>query len=243
MKTALITGGSGGIGAATAKMLASDGFSVILTYNKHQDRALQTIAGLSCYDIATGCYQMDVANSSSVNETAHKILEDFGHIDVLVNNAGIAKSGLLIDMSDEDWNKIVSVNLTGCFNVCRAFLPQMYARNSGTVINISSIWGQTGAACEVAYSTTKAGVIGLTKALAKESAKMGVRVNCIAPGVVDTPMMDCYNDNEKSELCDEIPLGRFAAADEIASVVSFLACEKSSYITGEVISVNGGFLI
>lgn len=243
MKTALITGGSGGIGSAVAMRLAADGFAVIITYNRQQDKALQVIAGLSCYDTPSGAYCMNVADSASVNAAAEEILRDFGHIDVLVNNAGTAKSGLLIDMSDEDWNEVVSVNLTGCFNVCRAFLPGMLSRGSGRIINISSVWGQTGASVETAYSASKAGVIGLTKALAKETSPMGITVNCVAPGVVDTRMMDCYSEEDKTALCGEIPLGRMARPDEIASAVAFLAGEDASYVTGAVLPVNGGFFI
>ena len=243
MKTALITGASGGIGSAVAKRLAADGISVMLMYNDAKEKALQVLAELSSMEIICDAVQCNVADSQSVNDAVARTIESFGHIDYLVNCAGISRRELLIDTTDEGWNEMLSVNLTGVFNTCRAVLPGMFERHSGKIVNISSIWGQVGASCETVYSATKAGVIGLTKALAKETAPSGITVNCVSPGCVDTLMMSDFSQDEIQELYDEIPLGRFARPEEVADTVAFLLSDSADYITGQNIGINGGFVI
>ena len=165
------------------------------------------------------------------------------HIDVLVNNAGIAWTGLLTDMTEWEWQQLFRVNVDGAFHLCRAVLPGMISRRAGSIVNISSIWGETGASCEAAYSATKAAIIGLTKALAKEAGPSGVRVNCITPGVIATEMNAALGEDALQALAEETPLGRIGTPEEVAAAVCFLAGEESSFITGQVLGVNGGLLI
>ena len=172
-----------------------------------------------------------------------KIRKEFGEIDLLVNNAGIAQQKLFTDITDSDWDKMIGTDLSGTFYACREALPYMIRQKSGKIINVSSMWGQTGASCEVHYSAAKAGVIGLTKALAKEVGPSGIMVNCVCPGVVDTDMMSSFSKEDVDALTEEIPLGRIASADDIARVISFLASDDADYITGQIIPVNGGFVI
>jgi 3-oxoacyl-[acyl-carrier protein] reductase len=162
--------------------------------------------------------------------------------DILVNNAGISHYGTLLDVTEEDWDRVMNVNLKGMFLCTQLFLPHMISQKFGRIINVSSVWGITGASCEVVYSTAKGGMNAFTKALAKELAPSGITVNAVAPGAVDTKMMQQFSDDEKKALCDEIPAGRFAQPDEIASLVYFIALPESSYITGQIISPNGGWL-
>jgi 3-oxoacyl-[acyl-carrier protein] reductase len=174
-----------------------------------------------------------------VKETLYK----FGSLDILVNNAGVAYQGLITDTDEIDFDRIIDTNLKGTFNCCKAVTPSMVSKGSGKIINISSMWGQVGASCEVAYSASKAGVIGLTKALAKELAPSGVTVNCIAPGLIETSMNSNLTVEELAEFVDTIPLGRMGSADEIAEAIEFLASDKADYITGQVLGINGGYVI
>lgn len=185
----------------------------------------------------------DVTDSSSVNAAVAAATEHFGKIDVLINNAGIASQRLFTDITEDEWDEMLDVNLKGCFLTCKAVLPQMIKRKCGNIINVSSMWGQVGASCEVHYSAAKAGVIGLTKALAKEVAPSGIRVNCIAPGVIDTAMNARLSAEDKEALKEEIPLGYIAAPEAIAKAALFLAGEGGGYCTGQVIAPNGGFVI
>lgn len=243
MKTVLITGASKGIGAATAIMFAQSGYNVIINYNSSAESALLIEKSLNSNGFSALSYMADVSKTNDVNRMVYDVIDKFGHIDVLINNAGVAQQKLFTDITDSDWNTIIDVNLTGTFNCCRAVVPHMVSRKSGCIINTSSIWGITGASCEVHYSAAKAGIIGLTKALAKELGPSGIRVNCVAPGVINTRMNADLSVEDISSLADETPLGRLGTADEIASTSLFLASEAAQFITGQVISPNGGIVI
>lgn len=240
MKTVLITGASRGIGAACAQAFAENGYSVIINYNKNKNTAqalAEELSGLYKVDcIAYGC---DISDSSAVK----KMFDDIGYVDVLINNAGISQQKLFTDITDEDWRKMISVNLDGVFYCSREASKEMIRKKSGSIINISSMWGQVGASCEVHYSASKSAVIGLTKALAKELAPSNIRVNCIAPGVIDTDMMSGFDEGTKSALIEETPLLRLGNPEDIASAAVFLADDKANFITGQILGVNGGFII
>ncbi len=242
-KTAIVTGGAGGIGSAVVRQLCSDGFDTVIHY-KHSEKEAESLASeLSLKGFRVMTAKADVSDSAEVNAMIKKIEDNFGTPYVLVNNAGIAEQKLFTDITDDDWAKMIGVNLTGAFNVSRAVLPCMIHNKEGVIINISSMWGQVGASCEVHYSASKAGLIGMTKALAKETAPSGIRVNCIAPGATDTAMMSSFTPAETASLCEEIPLGRLGTAAETANAVSFLASDRASYITGQILSVSGGMVI
>lgn len=183
----------------------------------------------------------DVASPSSVAEAAKQVRARFGGVDMLVNCAGVSLRGLFQDTTDEEWRRVFAVNSDGAFNVTREFLPAMIAKKRGSIVNVSSMWGVTGASCEVAYSASKAALIGMTRALAKEVAPSNIRVNAVAPGAVDTDMMKCYSPEELAAVTADIPLGRLAAPEEIARAVKFLL--ESEYITGQVLTVDGGFTL
>lgn len=234
-KTILITGGSRGIGEAIVRASAGK-MNVAFTYLSSRARALALQDELK--DFGVLAVECDVRDRESVARAIQAVKARFGRIDILINNAGISCDGLLIDLSYEKWQNCFDVNVNGVFNVTKAVLPDMLSKASGSIVNISSVWGISGASNEVAYSTAKSAVIGFTKALAKEVAPMGVRVNAVAPGAVDTDMMRCYSDAEREALVrDAIPMGRLGRADEIASAVLFVAdCE---YMSGSVLSVDG----
>ena len=245
MKHVLITGGSGGIGSALCEAFAEAGCSVAVHYHHSREKAERLAAQLSerC-GVKAAAFCADVADSASVSAMLDEIARTFGQIDVLVNNAGIAQQKLFTDLSDEDWKRMTGVNLDGVFYCCREVLRRwMLPNHSGVILNISSMWGQVGASCEVHYSASKAGVIGLTKALAKEVGLSGVRVNCIAPGVVMTDMMKGFDEATLSALKEETPLNALGTPKEIADAAVFLCSGKASFITGQVLGVNGGFII
>lgn len=234
MSVVLITGGSGAIGAAIAEEFAKTD-DVIFTYNTNKDQARLLMGRLNCF-----CTQMDVTDMNSINEAVQNVLREFGHIDILVNNAGISMIKPFLDMSYEDWQRMIDVDLTGVFNVTRAVVPSMVNRKSGAVVNVSSVWGTCGASCEVAYSAAKAGVIGFTKALAKELGPSGITVNAVAPGVIDSPMNSAHLTSEElAELAEETPLCRLGQPSEVAKAVRSLA--ENRFITGQVLGVDGGF--
>ena len=234
MKKALVTGGAGGIGQAVCRKLAQDGYFVYVNYSKSREKA-EKLAGEICGQ-AVG---FDVSDISAMREIA----ENIGNIDLLVNNAGISEINLFDKVSDERVNEILEINLMGTLNCSRVFLPEMIRKKSGCIINISSMWGQCGASCEVDYSASKAGVIGFTKALAKETAPSGIRVNCVAPGFIMTEMNRNFSDEDLKLILEDIPLGIFGKPEHIADAVSFLASEKAEYITGQILAVNGGMVI
>lgn len=240
-RCALITGASGGIGSACARALARDGFKLVLCFSSNEDKALQLAEELKAItDVIT--VRADVSDSSQVNNAFKNATEAFGGVSVLVNSAGIAQQKLFTDITDGDWARMVGINLTGVFNTCRCAVPYMVKQKAGKIINISSMWGVCGASCEVHYSAVKAGVIGLTKALARELAPSNIQVNCITPGVIDTPMNSCFSQAELDALREETPMGRFGTPDEVASLVSYLAGDASGYVTAQVIGVDGAFI-
>jgi len=242
-KTVLITGASKGIGAATAILFARQGYNVVINYNNSYESASLLARSLSAHGYSVITQKANVANKLEVDLMVKETLYKFGSLDILVNNAGIAYQGLITETDEIDFDNIIDVNLKGVFNCCKAVTPSMVSRQSGKIINISSMWGQVGASCEVAYSAAKAGVIGLTKALAKELAPSGITVNCIAPGLIETNMNSNLSLEDITAFVEDIPLGRIGNADEIASTIEFLASEKADYITGQVLGVNGGYII
>ncbi|MFA6939833.1 MAG: SDR family oxidoreductase [Clostridiaceae bacterium] len=241
-KIALITGSSRGIGRSIALGLAKEGASVIVNYSKDMENSLITERKI----IEGGGYcksiKADVSSYIEAKSLIESIINKFGRIDILVNNAGVSKVGLFIDTTEEDFDNILNTNLKGMYNTCHNSLKYMLERKSGSIINISSIWGEAGASCEVLYSASKGGVNSFTRSLAKEIAGMGIRVNAIAPGVIDTSMNSFLNKDEKQALIDEIPMGRFGETSDVSDLAVFLASEKSKYITGQIIKVDGGFI-
>lgn len=237
MKNVLITGGSRGIGAACVNKFTEKGYRVFLNYNK-SDKEAEKIAE------KTGAIliKADVSNSDEV-EKMRKFISGFGKISVIVNNAGIAEQKMFSDIEEFDWDRMFNVNIKSMFLVTKAFLPDMIHEKSGKIINVSSIWGISGASCEVHYSASKAAVIGFTKALAKELGPSNINVNCVAPGVIDTEMNSHLDNETKAELCEETPLCRMGTAEEIAEVIYFLASNNSDFITGQVITADGGFIL
>ena len=243
MSIAVVTGASGGIGAEIAKRLAQDGFSVALIYNRNAEKAQKTADEITLSGGSAKTYKCDVRDSSEITSAIEAIESEFGEISVLVNNAGISEQKLLTDITDSDWENMISTNLSGAFYFCRAVLTYFIHRKSGRIINVSSMWGETGGSCEVHYSAAKAGLIGLTKALAKEVAPSGITVNAVSPGVINTEMMTKLGKDTVDMLREEIPVMRLGTPEDVANAVSFLADDKSSYITGQIISVNGGIVI
>lgn len=244
MHYVLITGASGGIGAAIAEEFARAGYGLVLHYNKGADRANALAARLAdAYSIPALPLQADLSDTAAVQAMFARAAAEFGFIDTLVNNAGVAEQKLFTDLTDEDWDRMIDVNLSGTFRTCRAALSEMIRRKQGTIINISSMWGEVGASCEVAYSAAKAGVIGLTKALAKEVGPSGITVNCIAPGAIRTPMLDCFTEEDLAALAEETPVGRIGTPEDVAASCVFLASDGARFITGQVLGVNGGFVI
>ena len=242
-KTVLITGAPKGIGAATAILFAQKGYNVVINYNDSYEAASLLCRSLGSHGYSVVTHKANVANRLDVELMVKETLYKFGSLDILVNNAGISYQGLITETDEIDFDRIIDVNLKGVFNCCKAVIPSMVSRQSGKIINISSMWGQVGASCEVAYSASKAGVIGLTKALAKELAPSGITVNCIAPGLIETGMNSNLTVEELTEFVENIPLGRMGNADEIANAVEYLSSDKADYITGQVLGINGGYVI
>lgn len=237
-KTIFITGGSRGIGEAVVRMAVGK-YNVAFTYNTSKEKARCLQQELDSRYGGVLALECDVTNPKSVSAAIDAAKKRFGKIDILVNNAGVAMSGLLIDTSLDEFKRIFDVNVNGTFNVTKAVLPDMLSSGRGSIVNVSSVWGIKGASMEVAYSSSKAAIIGFTKALAKEVAPMGVLVNAVAPGAVDTDMMSVYTQSEIDELCENsIPLGRIASPAEIAKGIMYLA--ESGYCVGEVLSLTAG---
>ena len=238
MKTVFITGGSRGIGAECVKIFSENGYRVAFSYLRSEENA---IALSKKYDAL--CFKADVSVSSEITDAITEASAKLGKIDVLINNAGIAESALFTDVTDEMWKRMLDTNLSGAFYASRAVLPNMISKKRGVILNVSSMWGQVGASCEVHYSAAKAGLIGMTKALAKEVGPSGIRVNCVSPGVIDTDMNANLSDSDIEALKNETPLERIGNATDIAEALLFLASDKASFITGQDIGVNGGLII
>ncbi|MBS1416471.1 MAG: 3-oxoacyl-ACP reductase FabG [Clostridia bacterium] len=243
MKTVLITGASRGIGRAAALLLASRGYSVGVNFLKNKPKALQTVNEILSAggDACEFCF--DVGDFRQVKNGIDAFIARYKKIDALVLNAGVSEFGLLSDSTDDEYERVMQTNLKGVYNCVKAAAPIMTCAGRGSIVAVSSVWGETGASCEAIYSASKAGVIGMVKALAKEYALAGVRVNCVSPGYVSTDMNQRLTEQEKHDFLEQIPMFRAGSPDEIARAIAFLVGDDSSYITGQVLSVNGGLLI
>lgn len=242
-KNVLITGASQGIGKACAILFSQNGYRVFINYNKSENSALNLMQDIINNGGEADIYNADISKYDSVSEMINNIILKFGKIDVLINNAGISSQKLFCDISNKEWNEIIGTNIMGSVNTCKCVLPNMIKNHHGNIINISSIWGICGAAMEVHYSTTKAALIGLTKSLAKELGPSNIRVNCVAPGVINTNMNNNLDKKTIEKLKEDTPLGTIGTPFDIANLCLFLASNKAEFITGQVISPNGGFLI
>lgn len=242
-KTAIITGASKGIGAATAILFAQKGYNVVINYNNSVESAKILTTSLRSRGHSVVAMKADVSNRLETDLLIKETLYKFGTIDVLVNNAGVSNVGLINEIDDIDVKRIFDVNLLGTYNCCKSVCPVMINQKSGKIINIASMWGETGASCEVAYSASKAGVIGLTKALAKELAPSGINVNCVSPGIIDTSMNSNLSADDIDSFIESVPLARIGFPEEIANMVYYLCTENSDYITGQIIGINGGVVI
>lgn len=242
-KIALVTGASRGIGRGIALQLAREGWDVCVNYSKERQAADEVVAAINAIGQNAIAVQADVANSAAVNAMVRTTEEQLGPVSLLVNNAGISSIGLFQDVTDEMWDRYMAINLGGARNAIRAVLPHMLHEKSGCIINISSIWGLRGASCEVAYSCTKAALIGLTRSLALELGPSHIRVNCVAPGVINTDMVQSLGQETLDDLASQTPLGRLGTAEDVAHAVTFFASEKASFITGQTLTADGGFVV
>ena len=237
-KTVFITGGSKGIGAEAVKQFTRCDYKVAFTYHSSKENALNLAK-----ETGASAIFCDVSRSDSVNLAILEAKEQFGSIDILINNAGIDEFSLFTDITDEMWSKMIDTNLSSAFFASRSVLPDMIKKKDGVIINVSSMWGEVGASCEVHYSVSKAGLIGLTKALAKEVGPSGIRVNCITPGVIDTDMNKNLSKEDLEQLKTDTPLGKIGKASDVVNAMLFLCDDTSSFITGQIFGVNGGYII
>lgn len=240
-KIALITGASRGIGAQIAKTFAQNGYTVAVNYNKSVNQAQAICDEIIKFGGKANAYCANIKNAQEVANMVENIEKDFGKINVLVNNAGIAQQKLFTDITEAEFDEMYEVNVKGSFLVTQKVLKNMINQKWGRIINISSVWGEVGASCEVHYSTAKAAIIGFTKALAKEEAPSQITVNCICPGVIETDMLNSFSQQDKEDLRLETPIGRLGTPADIAGIALFLASNEASFITGQIIGVNGGF--
>lgn len=241
-KVVLITGGSRGIGSAIAKELSKAGAAIAINYSRDDQGAESTLNYIRENGGYGKLFKKDISKAINCKELIKEVEESFGKIDILINNAGISKIGLFMDMSEEDIDDLLNVNLKAAMLLAKYALPSMISRGKGNIINISSIWGEAGASCEVLYSASKGGINLFTKALAKETAPFGIRVNAIAPGVINTEMNSFLSEEEKEDLIEEIPAGRFGETLEVAKMVRFLCNDQCSYLTGQVIKIDGAII-
>ncbi len=242
-KSVVITGASRGIGRACAVAFARCGYNVLIGYNQNKAAAEETLAAVLSFGVKGVIFAADISKQDEARRLISKAMYEFGRIDVLVNNAGIARAMLMTDVTGKDFYDLFSVNVGGVYFVSQAAIPEMINAGCGKIINISSMWGQVGASMETLYSATKSAVIGLTKAMAKELAPSKITVNCVCPGVIDTDMNSCYDEKTMEDLRQRTPLERIGTAEDIAGSVLFLSSDNADFITGEVLSVNGGFVI
>lgn len=242
-QSALVTGASRGIGRAIALELARSGWPVCVNYLEHREAAEELVSLLRAEGREAMSFQADVSRRDDVNEMVRAARSALGPVELLVNNAGVAGQCLFQDITDEMWSRYLGVNLGGPRNAIQAVLPHMLHEKRGCIINISSIWGLRGASCETAYACTKAAVIALTRSLALELAPSRIRVNCIAPGVVNTDMVQVLGQDTLRELAEQTPLGRLGTPEDIAHAAAFFASEKASFLTGQVLTADGGFIV
>lgn len=242
-RVALVTGSSRGIGRAIAAQLAREGYAVGINYYERRDKAEELAAQLAREGCRALAVQADVSKRDEVNAMVKTVEDTFGPISVLVNNAGVAGQALFQDVTDALWERYFAVNLNGARNTIQAVLPHMLHEKAGVIVNISSIWGQHGASCEVTYSCTKHALIGLTRSLAMELAPSGIRVNCVAPGCIDTDMIANLSPEDKAELADSTALCRMGTAEDVGDAIALLASERARFVTGQVFGVDGGLLI
>ncbi len=240
-KVALVTGAGRGIGRAVAQTLAADGWQVAVNFCRNEQAAVDTCREIAAAGGVAVPFQADVADAAQVAAMFRRVRQELGAPALLVNNAGVAHFGLLQEMTTAKWRRLMAVNLDGAFFCCREALPDMLHAKSGCIVNIASMWGQAGASCEAAYSASKGGLIAFTKALAREVGPSGVRINCVAPGVIDTEMNARLSQADMAALAEETPLGRIGSPEEVAAAVRFLASDEASFITGEILGVTGGF--
>lgn len=242
-RTAVITGASRGIGRAIAMAFAEADYNVVINYNTNKEAAEELKKELDAKNKSSAVFKADIGIYDEAKALTDFAVSTFGGIDVLVNNAGVSSIKLFTDITPDEWDSMVRTNLTGVFNCSQQASRIMISNHSGNIINISSMWGQVGASCEVHYSAVKAGIIGMTKALAKELGLSGIRVNCIAPGVIMTDMMKGFTEDDLNALREEIPLNRFGTPEDVAELALFLASDSAKYITGQIIGTNGGMVV
>lgn len=243
-KIAVVTGASRGIGRQTAALLAKQGYFVAVNYNKSEAEAASLVREIEAFGGRAFSVRADVTDMNEVNIMTDKVHSVFGSVDLLVNNAGVAlPQSLFTDCTEAERDRVFGVNVYGVMNCVKAVLPDMIHKKSGCIINVSSVWGITGGSCEVVYSASKAAVIGFTKALAKELAPSDIRVNCVAPGVIDTDMNAHLSREDINALSEEIPLGRTGTPEEVAELICFLASDNAKYITGQTVSADGGMIM
>lgn len=242
-QVALVTGASRGIGRAIAAELAAGGWAVCVNYLEHREEAESLVRRLRADGREAVAIRADVADRNDVEAMVRAAETELGPVGLLVNNAGISRQGLFQDTGDDTWDRVLAVNLTGARNAAMAVLPRMLSEKRGCIVNISSIWGLRGASCEVAYACSKAAIIGLTRSLALELAPSGIRVNCVAPGCIETDMVRALGQETRDMLVEETPLGRLGTPEDIAHAVAFLASERASFLTGQVLTADGGFIV
>ena len=242
-RSALVTGASRGIGRAIAALLAQEGWAVCVNYLERRDDARELVRQLRAAGRGAMAFQADVADREAVTAMVRAAESELGPVELLVNNAGISRQGLFQNTDDAMWDRMLAVNITGARNAVQAVLPHMLSEKRGCIVNISSIWGLRGASCEVAYACTKAALIGLTRSLALELAPSGIRVNCVAPGCIETDMVRVLGPETRAMLVEETPLGRLGTPEDIAQAVAFFASERASFLTGQVLTADGGFIV